>query len=162
MTEKEQTAYHEAGHAVVSYRLRPDNGYGISIIAKDGSLGRFFSEGLINNTDECLQEVIILYAGYAAEKAFSPDTSPGGSCDDDEKAQGLLVHIDESEDKLRGQAADLIRENWRAVEAIASMLMRHEELAWEEWQEIIDVVDGGKDWEAAFYRTREAMQVFKK
>ncbi len=160
MNKKTLAAYHEVGHAIVSYRLDL-YGYDISIISENGTAGRFVCETLIDNANDCFREIVCLYAGYAAEKILDPDASPDGSWDDDDKAQQLLIHIDESEEDLRSQAAAIVSENWQAVEAIASKLIQYEVLVWEEWAIIIETIDAGREWEAEFLRTRGMIQALK-
>jgi len=165
MDNKTFTAYHEAGHAVAAYRLGVD-GFDISVVVKDDALGHVLCEDFhctVYNAgaNEYAHDIIILFAGYAAEKQLCPNATPDGSCSDDEKARHLLSIVNESEEELRGQAAELIRDNWLSVEAVASTLMRYKQLSWEELETIIDAGDDGDDWEAAFQRLREAMRQFK-
>lgn len=109
--DEKKTAYHEAGHVVVSYQLGLD-GYEVSIASKNGTAGRHTCETIIDKGDDCEKEIIALYVGYAAEKALYLTASPDGSCDDNDKAQKLLEYIDKSEEELRSRAAVIVDENW--------------------------------------------------
>jgi len=84
--EKEMTAYHEAGHAVVTYILHPTNDvFKISIIPRKDTLGVVYSqpkEELYNHTkDKLLADIKSSLAGYVAEKMRFGVTSTGVSSD---------------------------------------------------------------------------------
>ena len=80
--EKETTAYHEAGHAVVTYILHPTNDvFKISIIPRKDTLGVVYSqpkEELYQETkDKLLADIKVSLAGYVAEKIRFGTTSSG-------------------------------------------------------------------------------------
>ena len=84
--EKETTAYHEAGHAVVLYILHPTNDvFKISIIPRKDTLGVTYSqpkEELYSYTkDKLLADIKVSLAGYVAEKMRFGVTSTGVSGD---------------------------------------------------------------------------------
>lgn len=84
--EKEVTAYHEAGHAVVTYILHPTNDvFKISIIPRKDMLGVVYSqpkEELYQETkDKLLADIKVSLAGYAAEKMQFGTTSSGVAAD---------------------------------------------------------------------------------
>src|SRR3989338_3869862 len=80
--EKETTACHEAGHAVVLYILHPTNDvFKISIIPRKDTLGVTYSqpkEELYSYTkDKLLADIKVSLAGYVAEKMRFGVTSTG-------------------------------------------------------------------------------------
>jgi ATP-dependent Zn protease len=84
--EKEMTAYHEAGHAVVLYMLHPtDDVFKVSIIPRKDYLGLVQhqpKEELYNHTkDKLLADIKVSLAGYASEKIRFGVTSSGVSED---------------------------------------------------------------------------------
>jgi len=84
--EKEATAYHEAGHAVVTYILHPTNDvFKISIIPRKDVLGVVYSqpkEELYHETkDKLLADIKVSLAGYAAEKMRFGVTTSGVASD---------------------------------------------------------------------------------
>ena len=88
--EREVTACHEAGHAVVLYILHPtDDVFKISIIPRKDTLGVVYhqpKEELYHETkDKLLADIKVSLAGYAAEKMRFNMTS-SGVADDFKKA----------------------------------------------------------------------------
>lgn len=84
--ERELTAYHEAGHAAVTYILHPTNDvFKISIVPRKDTLGVVYTqpkEELYNETkDKLLADIKVSLAGYAAEKMRFNTTSSGVSAD---------------------------------------------------------------------------------
>lgn len=84
--EREATACHEAGHAVVLYILHPTNDvFKISIIPRKDTLGVTYShpkEELYSHTkDKLLADIKVDLAGYVAEKMRFGVTSTGVSGD---------------------------------------------------------------------------------
>ena len=83
--EKEMTAYHEAGHLIVTFLKAPQkNVFKASIIPRRGTLGVVWSpekEELHSHSKEhMLSEIKIALGGYAAEKIkFNTSTSGVGS-----------------------------------------------------------------------------------
>lgn len=93
--EKEATAYHEAGHAVVTYLLHPTNDvFKISIVPRKDLLGAVYSqpkEELFSHTrDKLLADIKVGIAGYAAEKMKFGVTSSGVA--DDFKNAMRIAH----------------------------------------------------------------------
>jgi cell division protease FtsH len=91
--DKELTAYHEAGHAVITHMLpKMDPVHRISIVARGMSLGHTLIPPAADRTHETksriLQQVIAMLGGRAAEKVvFNEMTS--GAASDIEKATKL-------------------------------------------------------------------------
>jgi len=84
--EREATACHEAGHAVVLYIMHPtDDVFKISIVPRKDTLGVTYSqpkEELYSHTkDKLLADIMVDLAGYAAEKMRFGVTSTGVSGD---------------------------------------------------------------------------------
>jgi len=94
--EREATACHEAGHAVVLYILHPtDDVFKISIIPRKNTMGVTYSqpkEELYNHTkDKLMADIMVFLAGYAAEKMRFGVTSTGVS--GDFKASMRIAHF---------------------------------------------------------------------
>ncbi|OGS02497.1 MAG: hypothetical protein A2204_05250 [Elusimicrobia bacterium RIFOXYA1_FULL_47_7] len=80
--EKEQTAYHEAGHTAVLYFLHPsDDVFKATIIPRRDSLGMVShhprEELYTANREKLVADIKVLLAGYAAEKIKYNTTSTG-------------------------------------------------------------------------------------
>jgi len=145
------TAYHEVGHAIASFRLRPDAYYDrISIIPDNekGTLGSYNGEGITTMDGSDFKDIIIeLFAGYAAERIYNPDVDIKWSGNDTERALELLQCVEgETEESLREQADILIKENWKYIEILSQYLYEHKVLSGEEWTIIVYAIDDGEDW----------------
>ena len=88
MDEKDlrETAIHEAGHAVVSYFMEhSDPVHKITIIPRGNALGATFflpeKDHYNWSKKQLLDEICVLFGGYAAEQPFLNDTSAGVSND---------------------------------------------------------------------------------
>lgn len=88
MDEKDlrETAIHEAGHAVVSYFMEhSDPVHKITIIPRGNALGATFflpeKDHYNWSKKQLLDEICVLFGGYAAEQPFLNDTSAGVSTD---------------------------------------------------------------------------------
>ncbi|MFC1501532.1 AAA family ATPase [Elusimicrobiota bacterium] len=84
--EKEQTAYHEAGHAVALYYLHPtDDVFKVTIKSRGHALGMVShhpkEELHTHNRNKLIADIIVGLAGYAAEKIKYGTTSNGVSSD---------------------------------------------------------------------------------
>ncbi len=84
--DKKNTAYHEAGHAVVGYYLENvDPIYEISIIPRGGAGGYTMSrpeeDSAYLNKSKMIDEIILLMGGRVAEKLYNNDRSTGPSSD---------------------------------------------------------------------------------
>jgi cell division protease FtsH len=93
--QKEKTAYHEAGHAVVGLALPEcDPVYKATIIPRGGALGMVVSLPEIDrlnwHKDECQQKLAMTMAGKAAEIIkYGPDHVSNGPAGDIQQASGL-------------------------------------------------------------------------
>jgi hypothetical protein len=164
--ERARTAYHEAGHLVIgslfgfrcsSVSIRPDEERGSlgRVIPLDGpesrshrvdSGGQMVS-GMSRETVE--QWVCTIFAGFAAEVRFSPDTDDearAGAWSDDEQAEDYLERAGMANDTkrhlLRGRTAALIEQHWAAIEYVARALLKHEEFDDDEAKCICEIARG--------------------
>ena len=93
--QKEKTAYHEAGHAIVGLKLEKcDPVYKATIIPRGGALGMVMSlpemDKLQMFKDECHQRLAMTMAGKAAEiHKYGPDSVSNGPAGDIMQASGL-------------------------------------------------------------------------
>ena len=93
--QKEKTAYHEAGHAVVGLTLpKCDPVYKATIIPRGGALGMVVSLPEIDRLNwhksECEQKLAMTMAGKAAEIIkYGPDDVSNGPAGDIQQASGL-------------------------------------------------------------------------
>lgn len=139
-----RTAIHEAGHVVAAMHFRHLIG-DVSIIV-DPDLGRlgFSASEDSHDPDE---QVIVLYAGLAAERLIRPETQvEEGSWDDYERAS--QVHgLDAPPPHLEQAAANLVAERRSAIEALAQALIERQTLKGDEAALVVDCVDEGSDWQ---------------
>ena len=93
--QKEKTAYHEAGHAIVGLALpKCDPVYKATIIPRGGALGMVVSLPEIDRLNwhksECEQKLAMTMAGKAAEIIkYGPDNVSNGPAGDIQQASGL-------------------------------------------------------------------------
>ncbi|WP_299153204.1 ATP-dependent zinc metalloprotease FtsH [uncultured Tateyamaria sp.] len=93
--QKEMTAYHEAGHALVGMKLpKCDPVYKATIIPRGGALGMVMSlpemDRLNMFKDECHQRLAMTMAGKAAEiHKYGPDSVSNGPAGDIQQASAL-------------------------------------------------------------------------
>jgi ATP-dependent Zn protease len=159
ISPKISTAYHEAGHALAAYRFKCYLGL-TSIIKNKDRLGFSLSEAEWADGSTDIEQIIILYAGLAAEQKYDPNTDESGSTDDNEKAASLLEKWpSETESNLRQKAKKLVNENWPIIQVIAAKLLVRKTLESEEIVTIIDAIDCGlnPDVELDEYRRMQAL-----
>jgi cell division protease FtsH len=93
--QKEKTAYHEAGHAIVGLKLtKTDPVYKATIIPRGGALGMVVSlpemDKLQMFKDEALEKITMTMAGKAAEIfKYGPDSVSSGPAGDIQQASAL-------------------------------------------------------------------------
>jgi cell division protease FtsH len=85
-SELEQTAYHEAGHALALYRLHPtDDVFKVTLKSHKGSLGLVSHHPKMelhsHNKEKLLADITVSLAGYVAEKIKYGTTTTGVSAD---------------------------------------------------------------------------------
>jgi ATP-dependent Zn protease len=146
MKSLRETAFHEAGHVVIAYRL--SLGVGIVTIAPDDiNLGSSLSEGAWLGGGMAEEVIVTYYAGYAAECLCDPDADRGGSESDDEKARELLAYCPgQTEAALRERARELVEKYRAEIEAVADALLEYTTLYYDEGTLVCDAIDEGLDW----------------
>ena len=93
--QKEKTAYHEAGHAIVGLKLtKTDPVYKATIIPRGGALGMVVSLPEMDKVtmfrDEALEKITMTMAGKAAEIfKYGADSVSSGPAGDIQQASGL-------------------------------------------------------------------------
>lgn len=84
--EKKVTAYHEAGHALVAHLLpHTDPVHKISIISRGRAAGYTLKmpteDRSMRRREEYMEDIAMMFGGYAAEKIFFGDITTGASND---------------------------------------------------------------------------------
>jgi hypothetical protein len=150
------TAYHEAGHAVIGYRLGFDLGP-VTIVPKGGSVGNCVGEPAWTDGSRDEDYVVSLFAGAAAGKRIDPIEGDRGCGDDNEKADELLrSHDDLNASELRQRAEDLTTKHWAEIEAVAGLLIEEETLPGDDVDFICDAVaESGAKWRDALTEYRD-------
>lgn len=100
-SEKEKTAYHEAGHALLAYLCEDHNNpHVISSLPRGNSLGVTVLKGddekdyLSMSYSNALSSLVVLFGGFAAESIkYSDKNVTSGATDDLSKATNLANHI---------------------------------------------------------------------
>ena len=149
MIDEKQTAYHEAGHCIISYKLKPYAVHGkVTIIPTGNNAGAFNGEAESIDFSDAYEEAISLFAGYAAEKKYSSTADICYSQSDTDKAVYLIQFINnENEESLRKKADNIVNEYWYYIEIIAELLYKEKQLDGDIWTLVIDCIDEGQDWE---------------
>jgi ATP-dependent Zn protease len=139
---RERTAHHEAGHAVIGYKL---GGYTCAATirpnAERGTLGHATSGGYSISA-----HVLSLYAGRAAEAIFAGCEVTEGHQQDYDEAAEFLGELGETQEAMEERARLLVVEHWGAIATVAQALLEHETLRGEELDFLIDCHDEGLDW----------------
>jgi hypothetical protein len=140
------TAYHEAGHAVVSWVVGLEM-EGASIEPQGSSLGRvsFADMEAMEVYDEILhRHLVSFYAGVKAVELYTgrptdpddPNMDPGYQGSDWDGVGDLTLRLagpEKSEqvavkEQAEEEAQRILRENWRGVEVVAEALLRYRSL----------------------------------
>ena len=165
--EKEITAYHEAGHAVVTHILTQKRVSNISIIPTTSGAGGFTiteeDEDALCPLSDYKAEMAMLYAGRAAETLLrgGVDASTTGPSNDIERVTRLAsayvkiadgidysVFGDCGVEKVMSRTQEILKEawdlslttvkkEWDTIEKVAQRLMKKETLTSSEFVEII-------------------------
>lgn len=147
------TAYHEAGHAVMAH-LCGQIVTKVEIIGDDDHTGsvsciRFHEEPqwlADENIPSAAIEarVLCLVAGIAAENIVSGDLSWHESEGDLDEAVRLALRVVGSCERVlpflkeaRDHSSDLLRRHWKAVEALAGLLLIHKSLSRDEVRQVV-------------------------
>jgi len=155
INDEMETAFHEAGHAIIAYRFNHDCDK-LTIVPKDGLSGSFSSEceWMDGSTDH--EQIIVLFAGFEAQRLYNENANPLGSQGDFEYAKHLLqTQPPNSDVDLKNEASKMVKDNWGVISAVATSLMEWKTLSYDEWSIIIDAVDEGEDW-------RNILETFQK
>lgn len=96
--DKEITAYHEAGHAIISRMVAKDDVPKVSIIPTTKGAGGYTltlpEESLYNTKKQLRQRISVMLAGRAAEEIiFGEENVTGGAANDIERATSLSFQI---------------------------------------------------------------------
>lgn len=159
------TAYHEAGHAVVSVLTR--HTVKKATIVSDGeTLGEVFNSGwppsIIADceTGACesksrrwlFREMIIKHAGMIAEArgtgGMTEDVVEWGGSDSSELADYVLRAFSDPQEKVdqaKQETEKLLDAHWEAVEAIAAALLEHRTLSGKRVRAIV-MENGGRSY----------------
>ncbi len=134
----EATAYHEAGHAVIALAFGRSI-QRVSILPGREWLGRCeFQKGRARPTEDWLErEILIALAGLAAEARYTGQYVWEGAAQDLRTVRRLSTQragerqADRLQRRLLAKVEHLLSQaaNWRAVELIATELLRHETLS---------------------------------
>ena len=145
MTKRRCTAYHEAGHAVMSIVLGLSVN-SVTIVRSRDSLGCVKSPPVLGYEDRTRSgrrrlaraHIVSSYAGLEAQKLVDPDPKDFAGEHDDENARWLSreYHVfprilncvgDEYHEayleRLRGEARRLVRKHRPAIDAVAEALL---------------------------------------
>lgn len=140
-----QTAMHEAGHAVISYRLGFYLG-SVSLNSDNHRLGVSRGEGPWCTGARDEDYIRALYAGRAAECLVAPDLHPEGCLGDYEEADALLPFVSTDKATLEADAANLVAKHRAEIEAVADALFEEDTLDDDDQETIILSVEEGDDW----------------
>ena len=155
-------AYHEAGHAVISYRL--DFYLGSATIVPDhhqGTEGSQSGESTWPDGSRDADYIVSLYAGGAAQRRFNPAAEGKGCGQDDEKAGELLQsHPDLNEERLRKRSHELVAKHWPEIEAVARALLDERTLSGDDIEFVCLAVEEGGDWRSKLAAYREHRGLF--
>lgn len=153
-------AYHEAGHAFLSYALGKQFKE-VTIIPDEDKLGSvtnicdyYFLANLISESSNFLlpaivienrvkNELMVLYAGYLAAKEFGDDNEVAASldletinvflnryCDDEQESIELIKYCIET-------TSTILRDNWIQISALANALLDKKIMSFSEVDELL-------------------------
>lgn len=160
--ELEATAHHEAGHAVIRWRL----GYPIthaSIIAKGRDKGEVEGAnplGILDphaeDVDDALlgdlmrSNVKITLAGPTAQERFDPASVEDVHSEKDREAVSDLImrlswspeSIQPVAEALKQETRELVEKHWQEVEGVARLLLKRREVTGEELTRFLEIMTG--------------------
>lgn len=159
-----ETAIHEAGHAVAHYRLQIDGGE-VSIIPKDGIIGRAFSSDTIWDKSDAENQVLAFCSGYAALVAAGYSRIAREGCNNDfEEATAIIEawHLGTLDEWLIKSVKFMCEnKNIIAVEMLARDLLKLDHLDFDYCMCLIDFADGEltkPEWER-YLEVRQQLKV---
>jgi ATP-dependent Zn protease len=131
------TAYHEAGHAVVSWALGVQFD-AVSIVPDNDTRGRvtcgnWFDPDDYDNADLVERHLVVTWAGPLAESIHTgTEMEPEGT--DRDTLVDLALHVAGPDTTgylmaLRQRTRDALRAHWEAVTAVATALLERQTLA---------------------------------
>ena len=163
--ELENTAYHEAGHALVHFVLgivevvyvtiKPEGGNlgEVKIMENNSNMKRLKSVDFYfdRSNDELAENyVITLLAGPVAERKYSNAASTLDGSDLEttltilDQISGSSEGIERRIEALTARAEDMIEQNWGRIEALAAEFLKHETLPWKRVTAILNGEGGEK------------------
>lgn len=160
-TTEERTAYHEAGHAVLSYLFElPVES--VTIVPAEGYLGKCQGESVpwwchhidangIDTRDKrgwAHDTIVVLFGGVEAERLLDPEIPAADLEDGGAKDNGVIVDLllelaaDEDEQEalseyLARRTRNFLRQYWPSVQAVALALLERKTLT---GQEVADLI----------------------
>jgi hypothetical protein len=154
MEERERSAYHEAAHAVAAIRFNMDC-YGVHIIPHGDNMGAMDGEGSWHDLKSAQENIICLYAGFAASLKIDHRADRSGLCyaasNDFDKADDIMRAIGNEDRKAwMSQTSDFVEKDWEAINLVALELLEREYLDRSELDILIDIADGKDQRESLF------------
>ncbi|HEY5911329.1 MAG TPA: hypothetical protein VJA21_12070 [Verrucomicrobiae bacterium] len=148
LSGKRDTAFHEAGHAVISYRLGFALGYTtIEPNNAKGTLGVATGADPSPDGSQDADFIVTLFSGFAAERRNNPCADERGAAGDNQRAAELLEgHPELSAAELRQRAEELTTEHWTEIEAVSTALIKDITLEDVEVELICDAIAEGENW----------------
>jgi hypothetical protein len=137
-TERKATAWHEAGHAVIAYRL------GVEIIGVTIVPYREYAGSCLRLHTDPERAIQIALAGSLAETRISPDDDAEYDDGDYDTASGLardLAGSDGARELLRHMERStrrLVDQHWAEIERVALALLNHDLLTGLQVKNIIE------------------------
>ncbi len=144
-SERESTAYHEAGHAVAMTRFGICCG-SVTIRRNGPVLGAAEGDGDWHDEEHARQFLTTHLAGYAVNvRQGAPEaTARAYACADFEEAQREIAWLGITEREAIELAVAFVGvpENWHAIEVLAAELLKYETIDGQEIPVIVDIADG--------------------
>jgi len=139
----EHTAYHEAGHTVIAYRLGIISS--MTSIIPDKKRAGFFRADISKIPDS--QKILILLSGDVAQKHYDPADVSDPSITDYRMVWKLSENMPPEEYmSLKSQAKSMVSDNFKQIQAIAEAVLETKIIGQCLGKFIIDAVDNRQDW----------------
>jgi hypothetical protein len=142
----EQTALHEAAHAVIQYRASGFVGGSASIIPNPstGTLGHVEDYQSDSTSEEDLRaRILSCYAGGHADRMNGCFNQGQLESDEDAAAECIRwLGWEDRQEELRGESCRLVEKHWPEIALVATELLKHERLNEEEIEIILEIFDG--------------------
>jgi hypothetical protein len=156
MPKETTVAYHEAGHAVIAWRLHLLRKKGASILREAEDVGRVHTHsGRGERPDVSWNDrahlrversVVLSLAGVEAQRKYSPSSVRGHhwASDRDQAIRMLSCIAEPSGDEfpiywklLKIRTKEMVRFHWRQIEAVAARLLISKSLSGDQIREVI-------------------------